>query len=525
MKVTHFDSDSLLHFEPLISDYLAQKSSLSDLTNGFPSIETCLDHADKRTFSSMKRIELAEIISKQYGEMKITGQVSENIQALRSEKTFTITTGHQLCLFTGPLYFIYKILSTIKLCKQLNETSDKHFVPVYWMASEDHDFEEVNHAYFFQKKLIWQNDETGAVGEMNPKAIALLIDELKLLFGNAQADSDWMGMLNKAYGHSTLADATRYLANELFGRFGLVILDGNNHALKKNFSEILRQELFEGLSFEKISSVNLRLTESNYKAHVNPRQINLFYLQKGIRSRIEKINEQQWKVVDHSIEWNRDELLSELDQYPERFSPNVIMRPMYQECILPNIAYVGGPGEIAYWLQLKTNFDAHEIPFPLLILRDSVLLINEKVKGKMEKLGLQPQQLFLEKEALKRSMIDSASTTLPEEKQRISEIFLDVAAKMKSIDPTLENTARAEEQRILQSLENLEKKMMKALKTKEDVKLQQLDKLLNELFPDGVLQERHDNFFQHQMEFGPPFLDFLLDAFDPLKKEFHVIIL
>ncbi len=523
MKVTHFDSDSLLHFEPLISDYLAQKPVISDLIDGFPTVENCLRHADERIFSVDKRIKLADIISSQYRDLKISTLVAGNIESLRTEKTFTVTTGHQLCLFTGPLYFVYKILSTIKLCKQLNEISDKHFVPIYWMASEDHDFEEVNHAYFFQKKLIWQNAETGAVGEMNPKAVAPLLDELKLLFGNPSTDPDWIAMLKTAYGYNTLAEATRFIANELFGRFGLVVLDANEPALKKEFSEILKIELFSGVSFENISNSNHRLADSNYKVHVNPRPINLFYLKKGIRTRIEKINEEVWKAVDHAIEWNREELLSELDQHPEHFSPNVIMRPMYQEHILPNIAYVGGPGEIAYWLQLKANFDAHRISFPLLILRDSVLLINDKIKGKMEKLGLQPQQIFMEKESLKRSLIDSASTTLPDEKQKLSELFEEVAAKMKAIDPTLENAARAEEQRILQSIENLEKKMMKALKTKEEVKLQQLDKLLNDLFPDGMLQERHDNFFQHQTDFGPQLLDFLLDSFDPLKNEFHVI--
>lgn len=523
MKVLNFNSDELLHFESLISDFLAQKPDISDLVSSFPSFENCQTDASSKEFSPENRSLLCKVIARQYDGLSITSEVQKNIDALASNKTFTITTGHQLCLFTGPLYFIYKIISVIKLCQQLNEIGDNKFVPVFWLASEDHDFEEVNHAFFYQKKIVWEQNASGPVGPIRTDSILTLIDDLKSIMGSGFAEKKWLPLLTEAYSQPTLADATRFLANELFGRFGLVVIDANNREFKSLFIDKMKDELLESPTMKAVSITNKRLLAANYKVHVNPREINLFYMSSGIRARIEKKSEDSWHVVGHPISWTKEELMEELNSAPERFSPNVIMRPVYQETILPNIAYIGGPSEIAYWLQLKGLFDFHKLKFPLLVLRDSALLINQKQTQKIEKLGLKYNGLFGNREVLRKSVINIADASLNTEQEKIAVIFQSVISKMSSVDATLENTARADEQRISQMLSNLEKKMIKALKTKEEVKVQQIDKLMDELFPEGILQERHDNFFQYVFEFGDELLDYLMANFAPLKNEFHIL--
>src|SRR5690606_7245616 len=163
-------------------------------------------------------------------------------------------------------------------------------------------------------------------------------------------------------------------------------------------------------ALEKVSKTNeaINTLPSNYKIQVNPREINLFYLNKNLRGRILETDD-LFGVLDTDIRWTKDELLAEVNEYPERFSPNVILRPLYQEIILPNLCYIGGGGELAYWLQLKSNFEAQKVTFPILLLRNSVLLITEKQKEKLNKLKVSVADLFLNQNDLMTKVTKSIS--------------------------------------------------------------------------------------------------------------------
>ncbi len=211
---------------------------------------------------------------------------SGNIQLLKDANTFTITTGHQLNLFTGPLYFIYKIASTINLCKQLkNEFPDHNFVPIYWMATEDHDFEEINYFNFKGKKVKWNKESFGPVGRLSTEGLQevfeLFSDELGI-----GSNADYLrNLFIKSYlEHEHLADATRFLANELFKTEGLVIVDGDSKPLKKLFIPYVKKELLEQNSLKNVMETNEQLKD--YFVQVNPREINLFYIEDNLRERI-----------------------------------------------------------------------------------------------------------------------------------------------------------------------------------------------------------------------------------------------
>ena len=214
------------YFSDFICDYLDEKSELKQFYNRFPSLENFEAQINEKSnsehVSESHRAILATTLMQQYASIETSEFTLQNIEDLKSKKTFTITTGHQLNLFTGPLYFLYKIISTINLAKQLKEKYPEYnFVPIYWMASEDHDFEEINYFNFKGKKIQWNSKQTGAVGQFNTEGVDAVFEIVSAEFGqgkNAEQLKEWF---KKAYlEHDNLADATRYLANELFGEQG-----------------------------------------------------------------------------------------------------------------------------------------------------------------------------------------------------------------------------------------------------------------------------------------------------------------
>ena len=297
----------------------------------------------------------------------------ENIQSLSESNTFTVTTGHQLNIFTGPIYFLFKLVTTINLSKKLKEYyPDFHFIPVYWMASEDHDFEEISYFNMFGEKYQWATGQTGAVGRFDPSSLA---DVLYQIDENVE-------LFEKAYGRfHTLAGSVRFYVNELFGSEGLVVVDGDDSELKAQFATVTKDDILNQNAHQRVNETNKQLINLGYKLQASSRPINFFYLD-DFRRRIICEGE-NFKVLGSKIKFSKQEILSEIEHYPERFSPNVIMRPLYQEMILPNLAYLGGPAEIIYWLQLKGVFDYYKIEFPIIMPRNFGMIIHQKIAKKI----------------------------------------------------------------------------------------------------------------------------------------------
>lgn len=426
------------------------------------------------------------------------------IEALRSKDTFTVCTGHQLCLFTGPMYFIYKIISAINLAEALKQQfPGKDFVPVYWMASEDHDFEEIRSAKLFGKTLTWEREPGGAVGRMALEGIAPVLEELKILLG--ESGREIFGLMQDAYaGAGNLAHATRRLVHALFAKYGLVVLDGDDAKLKKLFLPLMREELMQQPHELLVRAQTGRLQQSGYESQVHPRAINLFRLSPGRRDRLEKEGD-QIAVLGTGARFTTEEILQELERDPSSFSPNVVMRPMYQQTLLPNIAYVGGPGELAYWLQYKAMFEAGRCFFPVLAPRSFALIIDSGSQERLRKLGISTGDIFTETEQLVKSYVlrnSSGAISLSEEKEKLKALFSVVAAKAVAVDATLQKAAEAEMQKQLNALEAFEARLLKAEKQKHETATGQIRKLKDKFFPGGTLQERHDNFMPYAVAPG-----------------------
>ena len=516
------------YFTPLMNDYLDQKEHLQSLFNRFPSLENFKEQIEEKqhNYPNSSRDVLFSVLEKQYAAIAISDATLQNIQALRDSNTFTVTTGHQLNLFTGPLYFLYKIISTINLTKELKESfPTQNFVPIYWMATEDHDFDEINYFNFKGKKFRWNKESTGPVGRLTTKGLDEVLSKFKGDLGVGKNADAIHHLFEEAYlKHTTLADATRFLANELFGLHGLVILDADDSNLKKLFIPYAKEELLQQTSHKKVAETAALL--SDYKIQVNPREINLFYIQDHLRERI--ILDGGFYIVNNTdLKFTEKEILSELENHPENFSPNVIMRPLFQEVILPNLCYIGGGGELAYWLELKSYFASAAITFPVLLLRNSVLLSTEKQAEKADKLGLTWNDLFLKQFDLKDKIIREASNfqlDFSDQKKFLKEQFDQLRAIAKQTDASFIGAVNAQEAKQIKGLEHLEKRLIQAEKKQHADVLNRISVLQNELFPNQSLQERTANFSEFYVESGTELIEKLFKVLKPLAHRFEVVV-
>jgi len=517
------------YFSKLIVDYLAEDGATLPFYNRFPNWDGFKEQLSekKKSFPSASREALVRSLEHQYKNTNISEATQKNMDALLQDSTFTITTGHQLNLFTGPLYFLYKIFSVINLAEQLNTKHPKnHFVPIYWMATEDHDLAEINYFNLNDKKLVWEQNAGGAVGELSTDGLDQVLTVFKKELGVSENARKLTSLFSEAYvKHTNLADATRYLGNELFKEYGLVIVDGNHSELKKAFIPFAEMELTENRSYQKITETTKRLTDTGYSEQVHPREINLFYLTEGIRERIVE-KEGNFYVNNTEQVFSKAEILQELKDNPKAFSPNALLRPLYQEVILPNLCYVGGGGELAYWFQLKDYFESVEVAFPILLLRNSVLLVPKYLSEKLKKLDVKIDRLFQEQHQLTTEFtqqISAVEIDFSPQREHLQKQFESLYELAKKTDASFVGAVGAQEKKQLNGLDHLEKRLLKAQKRKLSDQLERLKAIQNTLFPKHSLQERNENFSKFYLEYGDRLFSELRENLDPLALEFTIL--
>jgi bacillithiol synthase len=513
-------------YSKLVMDYVQQHETVKPFYRYAPSMQSFGEVIQNRSFDQSKRDVLVETLLKQYGEIGITPKqakaVFANIESLRDTHTYTVTTGHQLALFTGPLFFIYKIISTIRLTEELQllHPSQK-FVPVFWMASEDHDFAEINHVFVNGKKIEWDlNANNQPVGILDTATVEQAIAQLKAELGSGNALVD---LFEKSYAESgNLSEATRKIVHHLFADKGLVIIEPNEQALKKQFVQVMKDDVLYHTSFQTLTETNQRLGR-NYQLQITGREVNFFYLGKEGRNLIKK-TKNGFEVNNTAIVLTETEMLSEIESHPERFSPNVVLRPVYQEHILPNLAYVGGPGELAYWLQLKDVFAAHQVPFPMVVLRNSVMLLRKAVLHKLEKRGVTIEQLFLKEEVLVKQFVSSEHPLSIEDNVLvIDESIQQAIDTIMPFDNRIASKLIDWKLQALDELNGLKKEIYKRKKAKSEADIQLLLQLKQELFPGNEPQERHNTLAQYTGDYYQSFIDVVSKELFPFSHTLDII--
>lgn len=515
------------YFSRIIMDYLEQAEELSPFYQHPPTAEGLSESLKARKTFPTDRAVLVQTLQEQYAGMPIAPRVRENIERLAQDNTFTVCTAHQPAIFTGHLYFIYKILHTIRLAEWLKKAHPSdNFVPVFYMGSEDADLDELGHIYLGGDKLVWDTKQTGAVGRMKTKGLDKLYYRIEGQLSVEPFGRELMALLKTAYLESPdIQTATFKLLHGLFAEYGLIVLIADKAAFKKQLAAIFEDDLFKEEPTRIVNESIARLTD-RYKIQANPRPINLFYLKDDIRNRIERTAE-GFQVVDTPLRFSEEEMRTELKQYPERFSPNVILRGLFQETILPNLAFIGGGGETAYWLELKALFDHYNTPFPVLILRNSFLLVSQHWMQKLTHMGFAIPDVFRGADDLANALVlrDSTNTlNLTEEITAANDYYERLKSLTRPVDPTLEQHVIALQARALEPIRTLEKKLLKAERRKFGDQQRQLIALKAALFPHDNLQERVENFMPWFAALGPAFIHDLYTHSPALEQEFVVLV-
>lgn len=514
-------------FTKIVIDYINEASSLKDFYQQSVNLEGIKSAiAERKKFNTNRQL-LVDQFTNQYKNFENCEAIKANIHALLDENTFTVCTAHQPNIFTGHLYFVYKILHTIKLADSLKkELPQYNFVPVFFMGSEDADLEELNHIVIDGEKYAWETQQTGAVGRM--KVDNNLLQLMNKIAGRLSVEKfgkNIIDLLKKCFTKdSTIENSTFLFVHYLFKEYGLLILLPDNAVFKREMISIFEDDIFNHTSSEIVNQSSEKLSQ-NYKAQAYPREINLFYLKDNLRNRIVPV-EDHFVVHDTDIVFSKDEIKKELNEHPERFSPNVILRGLFQEIILPDVAWIGGGGELAYWLQLKDLFKNYSVPYPVLIVRNSFLIIDEKYHSLLKKLNLFAGELFKGKENLLNELVNkesSAPLNLLNEKKEFENIYYQIKELVKRIDTTLEEHVTALEKKQLKKLSSLEKKMFRTEKRKFVEQKNQLNKLFSSLFPNDGLQERTENFMLFYSKWGNEFFKILYDASLTLEQKFCII--
>jgi bacillithiol biosynthesis cysteine-adding enzyme BshC len=513
------DTDILPQF---IHDYLSGNENLKPFYGNAPKAENFAKQIQSKQFDAHKRKVLVSVLQKQYHQLTTTEKTTFNIQSLLNENTFTVTTAHQANVFTGPLYYIYKILHAVKLADALQaQYPSNNFVPVYWMGCEDHDFDEVNHFHLFGEKIEWLDRQGGAVGRHQSKSLTELLIPVRSKIGNEPFVEEVMSIFEKGYGeYETVAKATQYIVNELFGKYGLVVINPDELELKKLFAPIVKDELANQSVIKHANSTIEKLEALGYKIQAQPRDINLFYLEENIRERIVcNLQTNQYEVLNTTLTFSKESLLAIVDSNPEKFSPNVFLRPLYQETVLPNLAYVGGAGELSYWLEQKEIFDFFNTAFPILMLRNSFTLIDSSTEKKITKLNLPVTDFFQDEDTIIKNYL-AQNNNLPDfsnELNKLENVYSEIKIKAEAIDPTLKSTADAQLQQALNNIDSLEKKLTRAIKQQQETAMNQIKAIRNKLMPENKLQERHDNFIPYAASKGLTYTDEMYKAVQPFQ--------
>jgi bacillithiol biosynthesis cysteine-adding enzyme BshC len=479
----------------------------------------------KNNYSSEFRAILQNSIRNSYKNIDINDTVSENINLLGDQNTFTITCGHQLTLFGGPAYFFYKIIHIISLTKKLNERYKQfRFVPVFWMASEDHDKDEITKLNIFNNHFVWETESEGPTGNYKLDSnFEKIKSDFIQFFSNSEFD-EINDHLNNFKGANLSEGFISYL-NSIFKDYGLIILEPNSRELKKLFIPIIKKEIEQFQTFKCVSKSNTELEEFGFTLQAKIQPINLFYLQDDKRIRI-KFENNLFSVEDNFF--TLDELLKHVENYPERFSPNVFLRPIFQELILPNIAFIGGPSEINYWLQLKKLFQVFTIPFPLIQPRLSVIYVDKSMNKKIKKINFQVYDYFNEDifylkkrymqqteeiENLDWNQIDSSL-------ENIKNNYLDIYKKNAS---EIIKTFEAEWNNIEKSIAKIKNKLEKRIMERHEQEINSLEQLKNKFLPNNNPQERFYHFFHFCSQGNLKLVDEMIEVFNPFENRIMVI--
>ncbi|MCU0416957.1 MAG: bacillithiol biosynthesis cysteine-adding enzyme BshC [Cytophagaceae bacterium] len=472
-------------FSSLFRSYISSPDTFSELTAFSPTKEGIAKAIQERSNYPVNRPLLVDVLQQQYQTDGIS--LPPFVNDLIQPTTFTITTGQQIGIGLGPFYTVLKIIAAIRYSKWCSiHFPENKFIPVFWMATEDHDIQEIQSLHVFSKEYTWITEQTGAVGRMKTDGIAELFDTIP----------DFPFWVKEVYATSvSLSQATRRLVHELFKDYPILILDGDDAALKQQCIPLFKKEVIEQAALEASQTSTEKIKAMGWDTQVYVRPINLFYLVNNRRERLVKEGD-SYLVPTGDKQWTEAELLQEIEQRPEHFSPNVVLRPVYETTILPDVVYVGGPGEMAYWIQLLPVFQSFGSFFPVLFPRLHLGGMSVTQWNMLKQYSCTIEELSDEEKKIRSKITQLLTETVidfTEEKNLLLAQWTAIEHKVLTVDTTMVATVKGDRVKVEKMLLDLEKKVQKALERKQDVPIQKVLKLKEKIFPNDGLMERKES--------------------------------
>ncbi len=486
------------------------------------------------------RSELSEIIKNQYTNNKISKRTYANIELLQSNKTIAVITGQQLGIFGGPLYTFYKTITAIKLCNFLKEKYDGYqFVPIFWLEGDDHDYEEVRSTNILnnENNILNLKYDDGQPEELNRGSIGELrfndnLESVLTQMTDGLRESEFkkslIDLIKSIYRPGrTFLESFRELMISLFDEYGLIVFSPIDPSVKKLLIPIFKQEIINyrnqtGYLVERSAEL-----EDIYHAQVKVKPINLFYVDENERISIEPA-ENDYRLKNKRKKFTQEEILLQLNNNPEKFSPNVLLRPICQDYLFQTGFYVGGPSEISYFAQVTPLYDIYKILQPYIYPRSSATIVERGVKSILEKYTVNYPDVFTSGDELISKVI-AANSDFNIEKlfddvnSSLGEIFAELNIKLTAIDKTLSDLNSKSKEKVSQSIDYLKSKAVEAEKRKHEATIRQLTKVQNVLFPNSNMQERELNFIYFVNKYGMDILKWIFNELNINKFEHQIL--
>lgn len=529
MQVTNYSFEHL-PFSKLFKTYINDYRQLSDFYAGNPFDEDAVaEKIDNFQFAG-DRQQSVEILSSFNEDFDVHQAALDNVDRLRDNEALAIVTGQQMGVYGGPLYTILKTVSTIHIAKQLEQKYDRPVVPIFWLADEDHDYDEIRGLNVLENDEVTHfelpSKETPhhTVAEMSiPEEITEMRTELReSLYNTDFSDALWE-LLDTAFKPgNTFFDGFGQFISKLFSRHGLVLAGSNQPDVKQLTGDFLKRSIASADKVRQSLEKQTSLLSENYHQQVTLYDSNLFYLDEQTgRTKISR-NSNGWHITENE-QWDTEQLIAEIDKRPEKFSPNVFMRPILQDALLPTLGYVAGPGETAYFGQMKSMYSCFNLEMPIIFPRLSATLIEPAIDRIIHELPFEFHEYGNRIEDLESNYVEQTEQHDLEAifegwKQDIEKIAEPRKDTISDIDPTLEGAVEKTTSRYFGELDKLKGKVYRSVKKQDDIQLKRIRRIKANLFPGDGLQERTIAALFFMNKYGVDMWDKLLDTLEPEEQ-------
>ncbi len=532
MEIKNYSFEQL-PYSKLFKTYINDFKSLSDFYQVNPfNPASVKDHANSPNFNGNREIS-ANILEEINHNYKVGKKTFENIDRLKQPDSITVVTGQQLGIYGGALFTVLKIITTIHLAKDLEEELGRPVIPVFWLADEDHDYEEIRSIALLRRddlKKVSLPDVEGnlpPIAKMDlPSGLKDLREEIRNILIDTDFSDDLWALLDGSYKEGrSFEQAFGDLAGQLFSKHGLVLAGSNNEMIKKNSKEILKEAISKaGCMRDELDRQTAKIS-SDFHQQVTLYDSNLFYLESG-NGRVKiKRNGDGWST-ETGREWSTHELLEEIDDSPYHFSPNVFLRPIVQDHFLPTLGYVAGPGELAYYGQMKTYYSCYGQTMPVIFPRFSATFIEPAIDRIIEELPFDFHEYDrriedLESAYVERNEQHDIEAIFSEWKEKVEVVSRNKTEYIAAIDSTLEGAAGKATAIYFGELDKLKGKVYRAVKQQDQTQLNRIRKMKANLFPGDTLQERAIASIYFMNKYGVDIWDRVLEKMDSDEELQH----